>query len=201
MSVLGATEKSALQVTHLGTVAGEAWGLSCCGFTRPSVGAGLALAGVCLHFTPLACGGGGVRWHTHCLGHRLLPHSRESAQPKLYKMTRLPCGRGLSGCPRSEMPPLAPQPHLCVQADTGSRRRWLESGRLRCRRGGRAGPGTHPRPPHSAVPQSLGGRCSGSLQVCGCTSHGCDRAEIDKRRFPLSSCVHCSLGRTAGKEG
>lgn len=42
-------------VKTLGTVAGETWGLSCCGFTRPSMGAGLALAGVYLHFTPLAC--------------------------------------------------------------------------------------------------------------------------------------------------
>lgn len=98
---VGATEKSALQVAHLGTVAGETWGLSCCGFTRPSMGAGLALAGVYLHFTPLACGGGGVRCHTHCLSHRLLPYSWELAQHKLYKMTRLPCGQGLSGCPRS----------------------------------------------------------------------------------------------------
>lgn len=118
MSVLGATEKSALQVTHLGTVAGETCGLSCCGFTRPSMGAGLALAGVYLHFTPLACGGGGVRCHTHCLSHHLLPHSWESAQPKLYKMTRLPCGRGLSGCPRSEMPSPPPPSLTCVSRQT-----------------------------------------------------------------------------------
>lgn len=39
----------------LGAVAGVSWGWSCCGLTRPSVGAGLALAGVYLHFTPLAC--------------------------------------------------------------------------------------------------------------------------------------------------
>lgn len=39
----------------LGAVAGETWGWSRCGFTRPSMGAGLALAGVYLYFTPLAC--------------------------------------------------------------------------------------------------------------------------------------------------
>lgn len=39
----------------LGAVAGETQGWSCCGLTGPSMGAGLALAGVCLHFTPLAC--------------------------------------------------------------------------------------------------------------------------------------------------
>lgn len=39
----------------LGAMAGETWGASCCSLTRPSVGAGLALAGVHLHFTPLAC--------------------------------------------------------------------------------------------------------------------------------------------------
>lgn len=39
----------------LGAVAGEARGWSCCDLTGPSIGAGLALAGVCLHLTPLAC--------------------------------------------------------------------------------------------------------------------------------------------------
>lgn len=85
---------------------------------------------------------------------------------------------------------------LYVQADTGSRRHWLESGRLQFLWGGRAGPDTHPRPPHSAVPQSLEGRCSGNLQVCGCKFHGCDRAGIDKHRIPLNSSVHCSLEHT-----
>lgn len=39
----------------LGAVASETWGLSSCGLTGPSVGAGLALAGVDLHLTPLPC--------------------------------------------------------------------------------------------------------------------------------------------------
>lgn len=91
--------------------------------------------------------------------------------------------------------------HLCAQADTDSRRRWLESGRLRCPWGGKVDPDTRPHPPHSAAPQSLEGRHSGNLQVWGCRSHGCDRAGIDKRQVPLSSSVHSSLGRTAGKEG
>lgn len=101
----------------------------------------------------------------------------------------------------TEMPLPHPTPtpgtHLCVQADTGSRRHWLESGRLLCLWGGRAGPDTRPRPPHSVAPQSLEGRCSGSLQVCGCRYHGCDRAGIDKHRLSVNSSVHCSLGRTA----
>lgn len=92
-----------------------------------------------------------------------------------------------------------PSPHPCIQADTGSRRHWPESGKLPCRWGGRAGPDTRLRPPHSAAPQSLEGRCSRSLQVWGCRSHGCDRAGIDKRWIPLSSSVHCSLGHTTGK--
>lgn len=36
-------------------MADKTWGWSCCGFTRPSMGAGLALAGLYLHFTPLTC--------------------------------------------------------------------------------------------------------------------------------------------------
>lgn len=39
----------------LGAVTGEAQGWSHCSLTGPPMGAGLALAGVCLHFTPLAC--------------------------------------------------------------------------------------------------------------------------------------------------
>lgn len=39
----------------LGAAAGEARGRSCCDLTGPSIGAGLALAEVHLHFTPLAC--------------------------------------------------------------------------------------------------------------------------------------------------
>lgn len=39
----------------LGTVADETWRWACCGFTRPSVGTGLALAGIYFHFTPLTC--------------------------------------------------------------------------------------------------------------------------------------------------
>lgn len=85
---------------------------------------------------------------------------------------------------------------LCVQADTGSRRHWPESGRLQCLWGDRAGPDTHPRPPHSAAPQSLAGRHSGSLRVWGCRSPGCDRAGIDMRPVPLSSSVHCSRVHT-----
>lgn len=89
-----------------------------------------------------------------------------------------------------------PRPHPCIQANTGSRRHWPESGRLRCLGGGRAGPDTHLRPLHSAAPQNPEGRCSRSLQVWECRSHGCDRAGIDKRWIPLSSSVHCSLGHT-----
>lgn len=98
------------------------------------------------------------------------------------------------------LPQPHPRPHLCVQADTGSRRRWLESGRLQCLWGGSAGADTHSQPPHSAAPQSPEGRHSGSLRVLGCRSHGCDRAGIDKRRVSLNSSVHCSLGHTAGKK-
>lgn len=50
--------ESSSVVTHLGAVAGESWGWSWCGLTRPSVGAGLALAGVYLLFTQLAWGRG-----------------------------------------------------------------------------------------------------------------------------------------------
>lgn len=94
-----------------------------------------------------------------------------------------------------------PTPHLCARADTGNRRRWLEGGRLQCLLGGRAGPDTRPHPPRSAAPQSLGGRRSGSFQVWGCRSPGCDRAGIDKRQVLLSSSVLRSLERTAGKAG
>ena len=117
-------------------------------------------------------------------------------------MTRLPCGWGLSTqlCHRDAYTH-PPSPHPCIQADIDSRKHWPESGRLQCLGGGRAGPDTHLRPLHSATPQTLEGRCSRSLQVWGCRSHGCDRAGIDKRWIPLSSSVHCSLGHTAGKEG
>lgn len=117
-------------------------------------------------------------------------------------MTRLPCGWGLGAqlCPRCACTH-PPRPHPCIQADTDRRRHWPESGRLLCLWGGRAGPDTRLRPPHSAAPQSLEGRCSRSLQLWGCRSHGCDRAGIDKRWIPLSSSVHCSLGHTVGKEG
>lgn len=95
----------------------------------------------------------------------------------------------------------SPRPHLCVQADTGSRRHWPESGRLQCLWGDRAGPDTHPRPPHSAAPQSPEDRHSGSLQVWGCRFHGCDRAGTDKHQVPLSSSVHCSLVHTCRQRG
>lgn len=39
----------------LAALAGEAGRWSCRDLTGPSIGAGLALAGVCLHLTPLAC--------------------------------------------------------------------------------------------------------------------------------------------------
>lgn len=105
-----------------------------------------------------------------------------------------------SAVPRNAHTPSL-RPYLCVQADTGSRRHWTESGRLQCLWGDRAGPDIHPRPPHSATPQSLEGRHSGSLQVWGCTFHGCDRAGIDKRQVPLSSSVHCSLVYTCRQRG
>lgn len=108
---------------------------------------------------------------------------------------------GLLGCAPDMLVPLVLGPHLCVQEDTGSRRHWPESGRLQCLWGGRAGPDTRPRLPHSVAPQSLEGRHSGSLQVWGCRFHGCDRVGTDKHQVPLSSSVHCSLGRTADKEG
>lgn len=59
VAVMGATGRGSLVAggafKTLGAAAGETWGWSCCAFTGPSVGAGLALAGVDLHFTPLAC--------------------------------------------------------------------------------------------------------------------------------------------------
>lgn len=131
------------------------------------------------------------------------PFSRlGSGERGMGQMTRLPCGWGLSGLPwavqlwleRCARPCL--RPHLCVQADTGSRRRWPENGRLQCLWGDRAGPDTHPRPPHSAAPQSPAGEHSGSLRVWRCRSPGCDRAGIDTRLVPLSSSVHCGRVHT-----
>lgn len=106
---------------------------------------------------------------------------------KTLRGSRAGSGRGLSPLHTTG---------LCVQADTGSRRHWPESGRLQCLWGDRAGPDTHPRPPHSAAPQIPEDRHSGSLQVWGCRFHGCDRAGTDKHQVPLSSSVHCSLVHT-----
>lgn len=201
-----------MAVTHRGAAAGEAWGWSCRGLTRPSVGAGLALAGVQLLFTPLACGGGGTR--RHCFGTAsfwLIPGRQPSASCTGTgtlavfsgdKMTSCLVGgdyRGFHG--QLSCAPPHPPPHPCARADTGSRRRWPEGGRLQCLSGGRAGPDTRPHPPRSAAPRSLGGRRSGSLRVWGCRSPGCDRAGTDKRRIPLSSSVLRSPGRTAGEAG
>lgn len=90
-------------VTHRGAAAGESWGWSCCGLTRPSVGAGLALAGVDLLLAPLACGGGGTRCHTvwslppFCsfvgVGPALAAQVRAPGHA-LWKDDGLPCGRG-----------------------------------------------------------------------------------------------------------
>lgn len=59
VAVIDATGRGSLAASGafktLGAVAGETWRWSCYGLTRPSMGAGLTLAGVYLHFTPLAC--------------------------------------------------------------------------------------------------------------------------------------------------
>lgn len=127
------------------------------------------------------------------VGQRMLGHFLWGEVWRRQRVRKPGCLLGL--CPRD------PRPHLCVRADIDSRRHWLRSGRPQCPRGGRVGPDTHPHPPHSGAPQSLGGRRSGSLQAWGCRFRGCGRAETDKHPVLWSSSVLRSLGHTGDGGG